>query len=40
MGGLGAVENPRINMMACWAFECPIFKTFIGGCHADYFHLR
>jgi hypothetical protein len=26
--------------MAFQALECPIFKTFIGGCHADYFHLR
>jgi hypothetical protein len=26
--------------MAFQALECPIFKTFIGGCHAHYFHLR
>ena len=37
---LGAFENPRINVIACRALECPIFKTFIGGCHAHHFHLR
>ena len=37
---LGGFENPGINVMAFQALECPIFKTFIGGCHADYFHLR
>jgi hypothetical protein len=37
---LGAFENPRINVIARRALECPIFKTFIGGCHAHHFHLR
>ena len=37
---LGAFENPRINVIECRALECPIFKTFIGGCHAHHFHLR
>jgi hypothetical protein len=26
--------------MAFRTLECPIFKPFIGGCHAHYFHLR
>jgi hypothetical protein len=33
-------ENPRINVMAFQALECPIFKAFIGGRHAHQFHLR
>jgi hypothetical protein len=38
-GNLGGFENPRINVIAFQAPECPIFKTFIAGCHAHYFHL-
>jgi hypothetical protein len=30
-GGLCRFKNPRINVMAFQALECPIFKTFIGG---------
>jgi len=26
--------------MAFQALECPIFKTFVGGCDTQYFHLR
>ena len=33
-GGLCRFKNPRINVMAFQALECPIFKTFIGGCRA------
>jgi hypothetical protein len=33
-GSLGGFKNPRINVIAFQALECPIFKTFIGGCHA------
>ena len=37
---LEGFENPRINVMALRTLECPIFKTFLGGCDAHYFHFR
>jgi hypothetical protein len=36
---LDDLKNPRINVMASQALECPIFNTFIGGRHAHQFHL-